>query len=76
MSAINEDLKFRIILATGLKFKSQPIGLVMSLPIGERDTLIERISSRINESTKQHFHFYGDKITKEEAILLLKSFTI
>lgn len=44
--------------------------------IEERDLLIERISSRLNDSTKQHFHFYGDKITKEEAILLLKSFTI
>ena len=44
--------------------------------IEERGLLIERISSRINESAKQHFHFYGDKITKEEAILLLKSFTI
>ena len=42
----------------------------------ERDLLIEIISSRISESKKQHFHFYGDKITKEEAILLLKSFTI
>lgn len=37
----------------------------------ERDMLIERITLRINESTKKSFHYYKRKITKEQAISFL-----
>lgn len=39
--------------------------------IEEHMMLIERITERINNSTKKIWHYYGKPITKEEAILLL-----
>lgn len=38
----------------------------------EYDLLIDRITKRISESTKDYFHYYGKRITKKEAIKLLK----
>lgn len=38
----------------------------------ERAILIEKITSRIMESVKKEFHYYGKPITKEEAIKLLQ----
>lgn len=40
--------------------------------IEERDLLIEKIISRIAESNRKIFHYYGKPITKEEAIKLLQ----
>lgn len=37
------------------------------------DTLVDRISTRILDSTKKCFHYYGEAITKNEAINLLKN---
>ena len=37
----------------------------------EKHLLTERISTRINESKKQCFHYYKNKISKEKAINLL-----
>ena len=39
----------------------------------ERKLLIERITERINNSTKKHWHYYGKEISKSEAIDLLNS---
>lgn len=39
----------------------------------EKQLLIERITERINNSTKKHFHYYGKQITKKEAIELLNN---
>ena len=36
-----------------------------------RQMLIERISERINNSSKQYFHYCGQRITKDSAINLL-----
>ena len=38
----------------------------------EHDLLVERITKRINESTKKRWHYYKKPITKLEAINLLK----
>lgn len=38
----------------------------------EKHLLVERISTRINESKKKCFHYYKSKISKEKAIELLK----
>lgn len=35
-------------------------------------TVVERIISRINESNKQYFHYYGTKLNKTNYITLLK----
>lgn len=37
----------------------------------EKQLLIERITERINSSNKEYFHYYGKRITKQEAINLL-----
>lgn len=37
----------------------------------EHDLLVNRISQRINDSSKGNFHYYGKCITKEQAIELL-----
>lgn len=37
----------------------------------ERQLLIERITTRIMESSKQTWHYYGTAITKEKAVELL-----
>lgn len=37
----------------------------------ERNVLIERISQRIEQSSKSVWHYYGKPITKEQAIKLL-----
>ena len=43
----------------------------------EYKLLVERIKKRINESTKQVFHYYGKPITKKEAVdILVKVFPI
>lgn len=39
----------------------------------EHQVLVERITERINNSTKKIWHYYGKPITKEEAILLLNT---
>lgn len=38
----------------------------------EYNLLIQRISNRLLESKKDYWHYYGKKITKEEAVELLK----
>ena len=37
----------------------------------ERKLLVERISERIQNSPKEFFHYFGERITKERAIELL-----
>lgn len=39
----------------------------------EKNMLIERISERIKQSSKTAWHYYRHKISKEQAILLLKN---
>jgi len=38
----------------------------------EYDSLVERISERLLQSKKPYWHYYGKKITKEDAVSLLK----
>ena len=40
--------------------------------IEEKDLLIDRIVERINNSPKRYWHYYGHRISKETAILLVK----
>lgn len=37
----------------------------------EFNLLKERITERINSSNKQYFHYYGKRISKSEACLLI-----
>lgn len=41
----------------------------------EKQLLIERITTRINESKKEYFHYYGKQISKELAINILNNAT-
>lgn len=38
----------------------------------ERELLIDRISDRIINSDKKHWHYYGNKLAKEDCIKILK----